>query len=132
MWRSLVAHLTGGQGAVGSNPAIPTKFPAILQHSGGTPAAECCATPARRLLLVTNAVGPFTLRRLRTGRRSTIHTPRSTADELQVPKTVELEQRIARVELKLDRTVEELELNRHRMVALQAQLDHLLAKLGRF
>ena len=24
MWRSLVAHLTGGQGAAGSNPAIPT------------------------------------------------------------------------------------------------------------
>lgn len=24
MWRSLVAHLTGGQGAVGSNPIIPT------------------------------------------------------------------------------------------------------------
>ena len=24
MWRSLVAHLTGGQGVVGSNPAIPT------------------------------------------------------------------------------------------------------------
>ena len=24
MWRSLVAHLTGGQGAAGSNPVIPT------------------------------------------------------------------------------------------------------------
>ena len=24
MWRSLVAHLTGGQGAGGSNPLIPT------------------------------------------------------------------------------------------------------------
>jgi hypothetical protein len=23
-WRSLVAHLTGGQGVVGSNPAVPT------------------------------------------------------------------------------------------------------------
>ena len=26
MWRSLVAHLTGGQGVAGSNPVIPTKF----------------------------------------------------------------------------------------------------------
>ena len=32
MWRSLVAHLTGGQGAVGSNPAIPTNQ---IQHSQG-------------------------------------------------------------------------------------------------
>ena len=27
MWRSLVAHLTGGQGVAGSNPVIPTIFP---------------------------------------------------------------------------------------------------------
>ena len=26
MWRSLVAHLTGGQGGAGSNPVIPTIF----------------------------------------------------------------------------------------------------------
>ena len=26
MWRSLVAHYTGGVVVVGSNPAIPTKF----------------------------------------------------------------------------------------------------------
>ena len=25
-WRSLVAHLTGGQGVVGSNPAAPTNL----------------------------------------------------------------------------------------------------------
>ena len=25
-WRSLVAHLTGGQGVVGSNPAVPTRL----------------------------------------------------------------------------------------------------------
>ena len=25
MWRSLVAHLTGGQGVAGSNPVIPTR-----------------------------------------------------------------------------------------------------------
>src|SRR6478609_377062 len=27
MWRSLVAHLTGGQGVAGSNPVIPTHRP---------------------------------------------------------------------------------------------------------
>ncbi len=27
LWRSLVAHLTGGQGVVGSNPASPTEKP---------------------------------------------------------------------------------------------------------
>jgi hypothetical protein len=27
MWRSLVAHLTGGQGVAGSNPVIPTESP---------------------------------------------------------------------------------------------------------
>src|SRR5215475_12994189 len=26
-WRSLVAHLTGGQGVAGSNPAVPTGSP---------------------------------------------------------------------------------------------------------
>ncbi len=26
MWRSLVAHLTGGQGVAGSNPVIPTIY----------------------------------------------------------------------------------------------------------
>src|ERR1051325_9374508 len=26
MWRSLVAHLTGGQGVAGSNPVIPTNY----------------------------------------------------------------------------------------------------------
>jgi hypothetical protein len=31
-WRSLVAHLTGGQGVVGSNPAVPTKETAGQGH----------------------------------------------------------------------------------------------------
>ena len=26
MWRSMVAHFTGGEGVAGSNPVIPTKF----------------------------------------------------------------------------------------------------------
>ena len=35
MWRSLVAHLTGGQGVAGSNPVIPTKSPGEKQFSPG-------------------------------------------------------------------------------------------------
>ena len=31
MWRSLVAHLTGGQGVAGSNPVIPTNIYNNLQ-----------------------------------------------------------------------------------------------------
>jgi hypothetical protein len=31
-WRSLVAHLTGGQGVVGSNPAVPTEFSQARGH----------------------------------------------------------------------------------------------------
>ena len=29
VWRSLVAHFTGGEGVAGSNPATPTNFPKI-------------------------------------------------------------------------------------------------------
>ena len=29
MWRSLVAHLTGGQGVAGSNPVIPTNIQSV-------------------------------------------------------------------------------------------------------
>ena len=29
LWRSLVAHLTGGQGVAGSNPVSPTEEPAL-------------------------------------------------------------------------------------------------------
>jgi hypothetical protein len=35
MWRSLVAHLTGGQGVAGSNPVIPTNI-----HRGKRPGCE--------------------------------------------------------------------------------------------
>jgi hypothetical protein len=43
MWRSLVAHLTGGQGVAGSNPVIPTKFrrpcATVVQRRTGAPQA---------------------------------------------------------------------------------------------
>ena len=41
MWRSLVAHLTGGQGVAGSNPVIPTNF---LKESKGLTLAAISAT----------------------------------------------------------------------------------------
>lgn len=56
MWRSLVAHLTGGQGVAGSNPVIPTgmrkgppqagpfAFPRA-DCSGGVPAGRDSASP---------------------------------------------------------------------------------------
>jgi hypothetical protein len=54
MWRSLVAHLTGGQGAVGSNPAIPTKtFTDTSQIAGRF---NCYAVTARRLEADSSAV----------------------------------------------------------------------------
>ena len=34
LWRSLVAHLTGGQGVVGSHPASPTVFPGNCRFPG--------------------------------------------------------------------------------------------------
>ena len=33
-WRSLVAHLTGGQGVAGSNPAVPTVFRTLVPRNG--------------------------------------------------------------------------------------------------
>ena len=44
MWRSLVAHLTGGQGAAGSNPVIPTynrRSGPVRRFAGGTGPGLC-------------------------------------------------------------------------------------------
>jgi uncharacterized small protein (DUF1192 family) len=65
---------------------------------------------------------------VRARRRFATPAPPATANELQLPKTVELEQRIARLELKLQRTCEELDEARQRVASLQAQLDHLAAR----
>jgi hypothetical protein len=65
-------------------------------------------------------------------RRATTPRQTTTADEGSIPTGVELEQRIARVELRIERTSEELELTRQRLVALQAQLEHVLGRLGHF
>jgi hypothetical protein len=66
------------------------------------------------------------------GRRQSTPIARSTAPELRLPKTVELEQRIARLEMKIQHACEELELTRQRMSALQARLDHYVARFGQY
>ena len=53
---------------------------------------------------------------------------RATADE--VPKSWELEQRVARLELRIKDVQAALDLQIKRNVALQAQFDHLLARLS--
>ena len=46
MWRSLVAHLTGGQGVAGSNPVIPTKQSKSLGVIlAGSPVSSCNQLP---------------------------------------------------------------------------------------
>jgi hypothetical protein len=62
-------------------------------------------------------------------RETTIPTfSRATADE--VPKSWELEQRVARLELRIKEMQASLDLQAKRNVALQAQFDHLLARLS--
>ena len=41
MWRSLVAHLTGGQGVAGSSPVIPTIFTRKKGQSNDWPLFLC-------------------------------------------------------------------------------------------
>ena len=48
MWRSLVAHLTGGQGVAGSNPVVPTARWAVL-HDGEDRPSVCLPAETSRL-----------------------------------------------------------------------------------
>ena len=67
--------------------------------------------------------------RLHSRRRSTVHPPRATAPELS--KSIELEHRVSRLELKLTAARSVIDTLTKRAVALQAQLDHLAARIGR-
>jgi len=68
---------------------------------------------------------------LPTRRISSIHSGRASAHEVSsAPKTVELEIRVARLELLHRETKDALETLSKRTIALKAQLDHLLAKLS--
>ena len=48
----------------------------------------------------------------------------------EVPKSIELELRIARLELYVKDLTEQIDLQAKRTVALQAQLDHFLARIS--
>jgi uncharacterized coiled-coil protein SlyX len=61
-------------------------------------------------------------------RRSTIKPFRATAHEVP-PKSIELEQRISRLELLVTELVRTTATQTTRITAMQAQLDHLIAKL---
>jgi hypothetical protein len=62
-------------------------------------------------------------------RRSTVRQPRWTADDLGIaPKTVELEQRLSRLEGCCATMQDQLAVILRRLAALQAQLDHVVAK----
>ena len=81
MWRSLVAHLTGGQGVAGSNPVIPTKFFTgfrVVPACSLVPWTPCKATRVRKrtdrrrthlLIACTRTGGPS--RRLSPSRSNT-------------------------------------------------------------
>jgi chromosome segregation ATPase len=64
-------------------------------------------------------------------RRSTIRQPRSVADELPgAPKTVELEQRLSRLEGACAEMQDQLSTLSKRLNAIQAQLDYVAARLN--
>jgi hypothetical protein len=68
-------------------------------------------------------------RALRAPRRSTIRQARWTADDLPMAsKTIELEQRISKIEGYCADMQEQMALIARRLAALQAELAHLVAK----
>jgi hypothetical protein len=67
---------------------------------------------------------------LRSRRRSSIKQPRASASEFFLPKSFELEQRLARLEVALKDTRAMCEALTKQVAALQAQSDHLAARVG--
>ena len=64
-------------------------------------------------------------------RRSTLPTNRWTADDLPIaPKSVELEQRLSRLELCCAELQQQMKTSERHLIALQAQLDHFMARMG--
>ena len=49
---------------------------------------------------------------------------------LNFPKTIELEQRLAKAEVTIGDLQDNVDLLQQRIAALQAQFDHLMARLG--
>jgi hypothetical protein len=65
---------------------------------------------------------------VRQRRDSTIRSIRTIA--IGIPKSLELEQRVARVELLIQHLQNALDLQAKLTIALQAQLDHIDARLS--
>jgi hypothetical protein len=63
--------------------------------------------------------------------QSTPASPRWTADDLPIaPKSVELEQRLSRLEACGGELQEQIKVNQRHLIALQAQLNHFMARTG--
>jgi hypothetical protein len=64
-------------------------------------------------------------------RHTTVHDDRTRAHDAGVPKTVEIELRVARAELVLQELRLTIETLAKRVIAVQAQLDHVMARFDR-
>jgi hypothetical protein len=79
MWRSLVAHLTGGQGVAGSNPVIPTNF----KHFE---TLQLVAQHCSRLVTDTSCDhGPYPVTNHPAARRPPRHRLRSSREVITCP-----------------------------------------------
>ena len=88
------------------------------------------ATLPRPLFLVTTARA-FIYDFARVARRySAIKLTRDIAAELRPFKSLELESRVARLELVVERLRDAQGVTNERLVALQARLDHIAGRLG--
>jgi len=67
---------------------------------------------------------------LRSHRRSSIKQPRVRANEFFLPRSLELEQRLARLEVAIKDTRTLCEALIKQVAALQARCDHLAARVG--
>jgi hypothetical protein len=63
-------------------------------------------------------------------RRSTVKPTRATAAEFPQPKSLELENRVARLEILVKDIRVAQDRTDKRLSAIQAQLDHLAARIG--
>jgi hypothetical protein len=63
-------------------------------------------------------------------RRSTITSTRDIAAELRPVKSLELETRVARLEMLIEQVRDTQNVTSKRLFALQARLDHIASRLG--
>jgi len=63
-------------------------------------------------------------------RRSTVRVTRAVAAEFRPVKSLELESRVARLEILVVQLRDAQELTNKRLLALQARLDHVASRMG--